>query len=310
MKPVPSSLRAVQAFGAVARAGSVVGAAGELAVSPSAISHLIRQLERRVGAVLFVRAGRGLTLTADGDRLAAAVVPALAAISDALSGFARRGTELRISTISTFAVRWLIPRLSRFQSRHPDVEIFLSTSTRAVDLSQETFDCAIRFGRGDFGGIASEVLYTEELVPACSPQWRTANAIRSLKDLRRARLLHSRARRQDWNRWLTAQGITTIDTDAGPIFETRDLAIQAAIGQMGIAIVDPRFIEVELAAGQLIVPFDRRLPLDTGYWLVWRPGRESSRPLSAFRRWLSQELAASARGPITVEETRERRARK
>ena len=135
--------------------------------------------------------------------------------------------------------------------------------------------------------------------------------MRTLKDLRRARLLHARARRQDWNRWLTAQGITTIDTDAGPVFETRDLAIQAAIGQMGIAIVDPRFIEAELAAGQLIVPFDRRLPLDTGYWLVWRPGRERSRPLAAFRRWLAEEMAAPARrGPIAMAETRERRAKK
>src|SRR5882757_3243359 len=196
MKAVPSQLRAVQAFGAVARAGSVVGAARELAVSPSALSHLIRQLERRLGAPLFLRAGRGLQLTADGERLASAVVPALAAISDALSGFSRRGTELRISTISTFAVRWLIPRLSRFQSLHPDIEIFLSTSTRAVDLSQETFDCAIRFGRGDWSGTASEALYREELVPACSPQWRSANAVRTLKDLRRARLLHARARRQ------------------------------------------------------------------------------------------------------------------
>src|ERR1700724_918108 len=202
MKPVPSSLRAVQAFGAVARAGSVVVAAGELAVSPSGLSHLVRQLERRVGVVWFVRAGRGLKLTTDGEQLAAAVVPALATISEALSGFARRGTELRISTISTFAVRWLIPRLSRFQSRHPDVELFLSTSTRAVDLSQETFDCAIRFGRGEWSGIASEALYTEELVPACSPQWRIVNTVRTLKDLRRARLLHARGRRQDWNRWL------------------------------------------------------------------------------------------------------------
>src|SRR5580700_8404993 len=101
MKSVPSSLRAVQAFGAVARAGSVVGAARELAVSPSALSHLIRQLERRVGVPLFVRAGRGLDLTADGKQLAGAVVPALAVIADALGGFARRGTELRISTLST-----------------------------------------------------------------------------------------------------------------------------------------------------------------------------------------------------------------
>ncbi len=95
------------------------------------------------------------------------------------------------------------------------------------------------------------------------------------------------------------------------IVAPRDLAIQAAIGRMGIAIVDPRFIEAELAAGQLILPFDRRLPLNTGYWLVWRPGRERSRPLAAFRLWLAQEMAApTRRGPSPKEETRERRERR
>src|ERR1700722_3809618 len=243
MKAPPQQLRAVQAFAAVARAGSVVAAARELAVSPSALSHLIGQLQRRLGAPLFERAGRGLKLSAEGERLADAVVPALAVITEALNGFTRRGTELRISTLSTFAVRWLIPRLSRFQARHPDVEIFLSTSTRAVDLSQETFDCAIRFGRGEWSGIGSEALYTEELVPACSPQWRTANGLRTLKDLRRATLLHARARRQDWSRWLAAPGITPIGTAARPVFEVVGVALQAVSGQMGIAVVDPRFIE-------------------------------------------------------------------
>ncbi len=293
MKPLGSPLRAVQAFGAVARAGSVVGAAQELAVSPSALSHLIRQLERRVGVALFVRAGRGLKLTVEGEQLASSVLPALAAISDALGAFARRGTELRISTLSTFAVRWLIPRLSRFQALHPDIEIFLSTSTRAVDLSQETFDCAIRFGRGDWSGIGSQPLYREELVPACSPVWLKSNSVRTVKDLRHAKLLHARARRQDWARWLAAQGLSNVNTEAGPVFETRDLAIQAAIAQMGMAIVDPRFVEAEIAAEQLVIPFDRRVALETGYWLVWRPGREGGRPLAAFRRWLTDEMTAS-----------------
>ena len=291
MKPVVQHLRAVQAFGAIARAGSVVGAAQELSVSASALSHLIRQLERRLGAPLFVRAGRGLKLSAEGERLAAAVVPALATIAEALNGFTRRGTELRISTLSTFAVRWLIPRLSRFQARNPDVEIFVSTSTRAVDLSLETFDCAIRFGRGGWNDVANQPLYMEELVPACNPQWLKANPLRNIKALARARLLHARARREDWSRWLTAQGTTGVDTRAGPVFETRDLAIQAAIAQMGIAIVDPRFIEAELAAGQLTLPFAQRLPLDTGYWLVWRRGKAIGRPLAAFRQWLGEELA-------------------
>jgi LysR family glycine cleavage system transcriptional activator len=85
-----------------------------------------------------------------------------------------------------------------------------------------------------------------------------------------------------------------VDTGAGPIFETRDLAIQAAIAQMGIAIVDPRFIEGELAAGQLTLPFEQRLALPTGYWLVWRPGLESGRPLAAFRRWMAEEIGRGA----------------
>jgi DNA-binding transcriptional LysR family regulator len=295
MTALPSQLRAVQAFGAVARVGSVVGAARELSVSASALSHLIRQLERRIGVALFVRAGRGLKLTADGEQLAGAVVPALASISDALRGFARRGTELRISTLSTFAVRWLIPRLSRFQSRHPDIELFLSTSTRAVDLGLETFDCAIRFGRGNWSEVGRDALYSEELVPACNPQWLQDSGMRTLHDLRFVKLLHARARRQDWQQWLVAQGIDGIDTDAGPVFETRDLAIQAAIARMGVAIVDPRFIEAEVAAGQLVLPFAARVHLDTGYWLVWRPGRETGRPLAAFRQWLADELALGGR---------------
>jgi LysR family glycine cleavage system transcriptional activator len=272
--------------------GSVVGAAQELAVSPSALSHLIRQLELRIGVPLFVRAGRGLKLTAEGEQLAAVVVPSLSNIADALSAFARRGTELRISTLSTFAVRWLIPRLSRFQKRHQDIDIFLSTSTQPVDLSRDTFDCAIRFGRGAWQGLASDALYREELVPACNPSWLKSNGVRKIKDLARVKLLHARARREDWNSWLTAQRVPGINTQAGPVFETRDLAIQAAIAQMGIAVVDPRFIEAELAAGQLTIPFDARLSLDTGYWLVWRPGREHGRPLAAFRAWLADEVSA------------------
>jgi LysR family glycine cleavage system transcriptional activator len=290
-----SPLRALQAFNAVARAGSVAAAAEELAVTPSAISHLVRQLERRLGAALFTRKGRGLALTPDGERLAAAVGPALATIGDALSGFMRRGAELRISTLSSFAVHWLIPRLSRFQAQHPDIELLLSTSTRVVDLTAEAFDCAIRLGRGNWPGVTAEELYREELVAACSPQWLAARRIRSPRDLARAKLLHSRARRQDWVHWFRAADITDFKANSGPVFETRALAIQAAIAQMGIVVVDPRFIEAELAAGQLSIPFPLRVALDNAYWLVWRPGREATRPVAAFRKWLAAEMAVTAK---------------
>ena len=181
-------LRALQAFSAVARAGSVVHAAEELAVTASAISHLVRQLERRLGVALFIRKGRGLTPTLDGERLAAAVGPALAAIDDALGGLMRRSAELRISLLSSFAVHWLIPRLSRFQTQHPDIELLLSTSTRVVDLTSEAFDCAIRLGRGAWPNVIADELYREELVAACSPYWLDAHRIRTPRDLVRATL--------------------------------------------------------------------------------------------------------------------------
>jgi len=292
-----SPLRALQAFGAVARAGSVVSAAEELAVTPSAISHLVRQLERRLGAVLFTRKGRGLILTPDGERLAAAVGPALVTIDDALSGFARRGAELRISMLSSFAVHWLIPRLSRFQAQHPNIELLLSTSIRIVDLTAESFDCAIRLGRGGWPDVMADELYREELVAACSPHWLAARRIRSPRDLVGAKLLHARARRQDWGHWFAAAGITDFKVGGGPVFETRALAIQAAIAQMGVLVVDPRFIEAELAAGQLAMPFPLRVALDSAYWLVWRPGRETARPVAAFRRWLAAEVAVAPKRP-------------
>ena len=288
-------LRALLAFNEVARAGSVVGASEALAVTPSAISHLVRQLERRLGVVLFTRLGRGITLTLDGERLAAAVGPALTSIDDALAGFVRRGAELRISMLSSFAVHWLIPRLSRFQSQHPNVELLLSTSTRLVDLATESFDCAIRLGRGGWPDVMADELYREELVAACSPQWLATRRISTPRDLVRATLLHGRARRRDWAHWFAAAGILDFKAGTGPVFETRALAIQAAVAQMGVVVVDPRFIEAEVAAGQLTMPFPLRVTLDTAYWLVWRPGRETAPPIAAFRRWLAGEVAVAPR---------------
>jgi LysR family glycine cleavage system transcriptional activator len=292
VKLLPAApLRALQAFDAVVRAGSVVGASDELAVTASAVSHLIRQLETRLGARFFERKGRGLALTRDGERLAATIAPALATIEEALNGFIRRGTELRISLLSSFAVHWLIPRLSRFQVLHSDVELFLSTSTRIVDLARETFDCAIRLGRGGWPDVMADELYREELVVACSPHLLSSGRLRTSKDLSRATLLQTRSRPRDWEHWFQAAGIENFKVRKGPVFETRALAIQAAIARMGFAVIDPRFIEAELAAGQLIVPHPLRVQLDDAYWLVWRAGREPTRPVATFRRWLAAELA-------------------
>jgi DNA-binding transcriptional LysR family regulator len=301
MKLGSASLRAVQAFCSVARLGSVAAAGAELGVTASACSHLIRDLEARLGAILFERAGgRTLRPTEDGRLLADQLGPAMRRIEDGLAAFGKRRVELRISTTSTFAMRWLVPRLTGFQERHPDIELLVSTTTRPVDFAREAFDCAIRWGNGGWNEVEAEKLYEEELAPVCSPALVESGRLGKPADLRDMRLLHTRNVRDHWARWLAAAGVTGIDVEAGPTFETRSLGITAAIGQMGVAIIDPRMVEIEVAAGQLVHPFALRLELQTGYWLVWRRGRAVSRPLGAFRAWLREQVDSPVRPDVAT----------
>jgi DNA-binding transcriptional LysR family regulator len=195
-------------------------------------------------------------------------------------------------------MRWLVPRLAGFQERHPDIELLVSTTTRPVDFGREAFDCAIRWGNGGWDQVEAEKLYEEELAPVCSPALVQRGRLGKPADRRDLRLLHTRNVRDHWSRWLEFAGVKGIDVEAGPIFETRSLGITAAIGQMGVAVIDPRLVEIEVAAGQLVHPFPRRLKLQTGYWLVWRRGRAISRPLGAFRAWLREQVDSSVRPDV------------
>ncbi|WP_027134715.1 LysR substrate-binding domain-containing protein [Geminicoccus roseus] len=286
------SLKAVQAFAAIVRHGSVAQAATELGVTGSALSHLLRDLEGRLGVPLFDRVGRGLVLTEDGRRLADAVVPAFARIDQALADFSRRRIELRISTLSTFASAWLIPRLVRFQARHPDIELLVATSTRNVDFERESFDCAIRYGQGDWANVEVKKLYDDSLVPVASPQLIAETGLHVPADLGRLRLLHARARRGDWAAWLEQAGVAGIDTSHGPVFETRAQVVQAAIGRLGAMVIDPWLVADEIRQGHLVIPFGPVVPLPAAYWLVWPQRRGQARPLAAFRDWLEEEIAA------------------
>lgn len=284
-----ASLRALHAFSLLARHGRAALAAEKLGVSPSALSHLMRKLESELGATLVNRDGRGLTLTEEGQRLALSLGDAFDRIEEAVDSFKRRGrTELRISTVSTFATRWLIPRLPQFQADQPDVELLLSTSTRVVDLDRENYDCAIRLGTGNWPSMESHLLWKEHLVVAMAPGLMTGKDPRDPGILGALPLLHSASRRSDWSQWLTAAGQEHTDTKSGTVLQSRDLAIQAAIAGMGAIVIDRRFVSQELEAGHLICPDWAVLELETGYWFVRSPARTLTRPVAAFRDWLQE----------------------
>lgn len=282
-----ASLRALHAFSLLARHGRASIAAEMLGVSPSALSHLMRKLEGELGATLVLRDGRGLTMTEEGQRLALGLGDAFDRIADAVDSFKRRGrTELRISTVSTFATRWLIPRLPDFQARQPDVEILLSASTRMVDLDRENYDCAIRLGKGNWPGVESTLLWQEHLAVAVAPRLLAQPDQPDLSNLATLRLLHSASRRADWSTWLSASGLQHRDTAKGTLLESRDLAIQAAIAGMGAIVIDRRFLKTELEAGHLVMPSWPIVELDTGYWFVRSPARPQSRQVATFKDWL------------------------
>lgn len=282
-----ASLRALHAFSLLAQHGRAAVAARKLGVSPSALSHLMRKLESELGATLVNRDGRGLTLTDEGERLALSLGNAFERIEEAIDSFKRRGrTELRISTVSTFATRWLIPRLPAFQAEQADVELLLSTSTRMVDLDRENYDCAIRLGVGDWPNVECSLLWREHLAVALAPHLLAGKDANDARTLRELRLIHSAVRRNDWDKWLTDAQFNHPDSNSGTVLQSRDLAIQAAIAGMGAIVIDRRFVSQELEAGHLVLPDWPIIELDTGYWFVRSQARTLTRPVDAFRNWL------------------------
>lgn len=291
-------LNALKAFEAAGRHLNFTAAAEELSVTLSAISHQIRQLEELLGVPLFHRTRKGLVLSTEGQLILPDVQEGFDHLASALSKLeARRGEGiLTVSMLSTFAMRWFIPRLPRFQEQYPDIEVRITTSIKPADLEREGIDCAIRHGDGHWPGVSATRLFSESLVPVAHPKFaKGKEAVRKPADLKGHKLLHSQNRREDWRIWLNAAGIKdkAIDPNSGPVFETRSYAIQAAVQGMGIAVMDPELAAEEITAGRLVKLFDgTALPLTNAYWFVCLEHMADAPRIKAMRDWLVSDVAA------------------
>ena len=183
-------LNALRAFEAAARHLSFTRAASELNVTQAAISHQIKTLEEHLGLPLFRRLNRALMLTDEGQSLFPAVRDALDGLAEAIARLraGETGGTLTVSTLPSFAVKWLVPRMSHFQDRHPDIDLRISAKEYLVDFTRDGIDVAIRFGRGDWPGVRAEWMADEELTPVCSPS--LLPGLRSPGDLAHVTLLH------------------------------------------------------------------------------------------------------------------------
>jgi len=291
------ALNALRAFAVAGRHASLRAAAEELFVTPSALSHQIRGLEKQLGVQLFIRSQKGLQLSKHGRLLHPQVDGAFSQMVDALSEISpeEQSDTLTVSMLSTFAMRWFIPRLYRFQQRHPGIEVRISTSIELVDFTRDDIDCAIRSGQGTWLGTQTLNLFEEGFSPVCSPTLPTPDKpLQQPADLIHHTLLHSKMRPHDWREWLMAAGLKSFKPSHEQEFETRNFAIAAAIRGLGVAIIDPLLVQEELKDGRLIQPFDQTLPASRAYYLVWPKNRAETAKLTAFRSWLLEEVDRGA----------------
>jgi LysR family glycine cleavage system transcriptional activator len=285
-------LGALRAFEAAARLASFKRAATELLVTPTAISHQMRQLEDHLGVRLLDRSPRRVVLTPQGQILYEAAASSFAEIGRAV-GRLRRSTNDAILTLSAtpaFLSQWLVPRLADLQARFPKLELRLQASDQIAELRAGGVDLAIRYGKGPFPGVTTTALCQDLFAPVCSPSLGLAK----VEDLGRTRLIHIDGRvsprpSPDWRRWCDQAGVAGLDTDAGLRFTDSLHAVQAAVAGQGVAIVSLVIAADALAGGLLVAPFAEALPGET-YHFACAPALSEQPDVVGLRDWFVQAL--------------------
>lgn len=285
-------MSAIRVFEAAARHQSFTRAAEELGMTQAAVSYQIKMLEDRVGAPLFTRLPRQVVLTAKGRQLAPAVTEAFEALRDAFDGLEEAvQSVLSITTLTTFASAWLVPRLGRFQQLHPNIAVQIDISTQIIDLAKSDFDIAIRSGTGDWPGVEAHLLFPNQFTPVCSPDLIRNVDLRKPADLLKLPILTP----SDpwWQDWFTAAGLPEVDLSDRPdnSLGAQQFEGMAAMAGQGLAMVNPYFFPNDLAAGRLVQPFDLVVTADRSYWLAYPKARRRSAKIQAFRDWALSEVA-------------------
>jgi len=287
-------LTALRAFEAAARLLSFTRAADELAVTQAAVSHQIKGLEEWLGVLLFQRMPRRLVLTEAGRELLSSVRDAFDRIEAAVSRTRRNDGSgpLTVTVVPSFAAKWLVPRLGRFQAAHPDIEVRIAADARLTQFD-DGVDLAIRAGRGHWPGLVCERLLDEELFPVCSPRLLAGPMpLSEPADLRHHTLLHDDFE-HDWRMWLQAAGATGIDWRRGPRFSDSSMVVQAAVEGQGVALARSALAHEDLKAGRLVRPFRIDIASDLAYYIVCPAAHVGRHKVRAFRDWLMREAASA-----------------
>ncbi len=290
-------LNALRAFEVSARNLSFVKAAEELYVTPAAISHQVKKLEEYLGVQLFRRLPRGILLAEPGQVLLSELREVFLRLDKAMERVLQSDSRgaLTISVAPMFAVKWLVPRMQRFDALYPDIDVRMSSSLGVIDFQRDAFDAAVRLGHGQYPGLEAVKLFDESVTPMCSPRLLEGpDTLQSPDDLRHHVLLHDDSMAfepatPNWNTWLDAVGAKRVDASRGPHFSQPDHALQAAIDGAGVVLGWRYLAADDLVAGRLVQPIDLIVPLGSAFYLVYPKAYTDRQKVMVFRDWLIEE---------------------
>jgi len=294
-RKIPSTA-ALVSFEAAARHESFTKAAEELSLTQSAICRQVGSLEEFLNVELFRRSRRGVKLTEAGLSYSRRVAMQLDAVErDTLSVMGHQGANvIELAVVPTFGTQWLLPRLKDFQQQHPDVTINLTNRTRPFLFADTDFDAAIYFGDADWSGTQSHRLMSENPMPVCSPALRGKHDVLSPGALAEMPLLQQTTRPYAWRQWFSSMGINVARDMTGPRYELFSMLAQAAMHDMGVALIPPFLIQRELAEKRLVVANPHALSSVKAYYLMIPERKVESASLKAFRDWLVNQAETYA----------------
>lgn len=284
-------------FEAAARLGSLTKAAAELGLTQAAISKQIRALEGDLGTQLFERRNRAVHLTEEGRELGRKVTDALAPLGTHCEGLRHKNNDGEVVLRSQLCegLYWLMPRISGFYQRHPDVPVKITVSTKPIAEAEERFDLALQTAGRDVGSAKLVLTGSDEVFPVCSPAYlQSLEQPPELSRLTEYSVLHHRVEPQDWidwDRWLEDLGSSLRVGQRGTDYDSYPMMLQAALEGHGIALGWSRTVENYLSSGALVRPFAASLSLPDGF-SVYEPTDGQQRPGTAvLLNWLKSELS-------------------
>lgn len=290
LPPLPTLI----AFEAVARRRSFALAAGELHLTASAVSHQIAKLEAFLGVKLFDRSAQGVRLSAAGETYLRRVGGALGALGAATDDV-RQGVRnsLYVHASPSFASLWLMPRLADFAQAHPGISLFLSASPTHSDFALGQADVDVRYGVPQWPDLLVTPLFEECILPLASPAFVARHCLRQPADLLHVPLIQSTVSIVQWADWLASREVTQRPDRFALRFDRAQLAMDAAVQGLGVALESATIAGQHLAEGRLAPLFDRTWSLPVQAHFLVYPARHSKRPeVEAFSHWV---LGQSAR---------------